>query len=192
MDARLTDEALLARYRDGDTEAFAVLVGRYRRELLAYLGRYLGDRTDAEDAFQNTFLQLHRRAHLFDVRRRFRPWLYTVANHQAIDLIRKTQRLKGHSVNSRHSHESDETFASLLLAPDDGENVAECREVIEKAIWGIGKARRTAIMMIYFRGLKYRDAAQHLGIPDGTLKTRVHSGLLEMRRILERQKSVIY
>lgn len=188
----MTDEALLARYRDGDTEAFAVLVGRYRRELLAYLGRYLGDRTDAEDAFQNTFLQLHRRAHLFDVRRRFRPWLYTVANHQAIDLIRKTQRLKGRSVNSRHSHESDETFASLLLAPDDGENVAECREVIEKAIWGIGKARRTAIMMIYFRGLKYRDAAQHLGIPDGTLKTRVHSGLLEMRRILERQKSVIY
>ena len=54
--------------------------------------RFLGDAALAEDAFQNTFLQVHSKSHLFDGKRKFRPWLYTIATNQAIDLQRRNKR----------------------------------------------------------------------------------------------------
>src|SRR4029453_1322817 len=86
---RFSDEELLAGYRIGYTAAFTELVHRYERELYNYLRRYLGDATLAEDVFQNTFLQLHVKLDLYDKGRLVRPWLYTIATHQAIDALRK-------------------------------------------------------------------------------------------------------
>ncbi len=83
----LSDEELLIRYRHtDDRELFAELVYRYERELFAYLARYLGDRQQAEDAFQATFLQVHLKGDSFESDRKFRPWLYTIATRQAIDI----------------------------------------------------------------------------------------------------------
>src|SRR5262245_22167141 len=80
--ALATDEQLLLQYRDTrDPDAFAILVRRYERELFNYLRRYLRNADQADDVFQATFLQVHRRCHLFDKNRRLRPWLYSIANH---------------------------------------------------------------------------------------------------------------
>ncbi|MBI3469295.1 MAG: sigma-70 family RNA polymerase sigma factor, partial [Planctomycetes bacterium] len=88
-----SDELLLRSYRDkGDRAAFEELVHRYERELYSYLRRYLGDADLAEDVFQATFFQVHQKCHLFEDRRSFRPWLYTIATHQAIDALRKLRR----------------------------------------------------------------------------------------------------
>ena len=84
--AGLSDEELLGRYRkQGDRQAFAVLVHRYERELYSYLRQYLGDATLAEDAFQATFLQVHLKCDQFEEGRKFRPWVYTIATNQAIN-----------------------------------------------------------------------------------------------------------
>ena len=89
----MTDEQLLLAYRtDGAAAAFETLVHRYERELYNYLRRYLGDATLAEDVFQNTFLQFHLKLDLYEKGRMVRPWLYTIATHQAIDALRKTGR----------------------------------------------------------------------------------------------------
>ena len=87
-----TDEQLLAEYRAGDKTKFAVLVMRYQRELYHFLVRFLGDRAAAEDVFQETFLQVHQSAEQFDLSRRFRPWLFTIAANKARDLIRSQAR----------------------------------------------------------------------------------------------------
>src|SRR3989304_4903459 len=88
--AQASDELLLRRYRDkGDRAAFEELVHRYERELYSYLRRYLGDADLAEDVFQTTFLQVHQKCSQFQDGRSFRPWLYTIATHQAIDALRK-------------------------------------------------------------------------------------------------------
>lgn len=87
-----TDEQLLADYREGDRKAFQQLVERHQRELFHFLVRFLGNRAAAEDVFQETFLQVHQSADQFDVERRFRPWLFTIAANKARDLIRSQAR----------------------------------------------------------------------------------------------------
>src|SRR6478736_9046340 len=87
-----SDEELLLRFRRGETEAFGILVRRYERELYGYLRRYLGDGSLAEDVFQNTFLQLYVKSNQYEAGRPVRPWLYTIATHQAIDALRRSAR----------------------------------------------------------------------------------------------------
>ena len=85
-----TDVELLLAFRaSGDEKLFARLVKRYERELYNYLRRFLGDAAIAEDAFQQTFLHVYMKCEQFDAKRRFRPWLYTVATNSAIDLQRR-------------------------------------------------------------------------------------------------------
>src|SRR5690606_26922446 len=74
-----TDEQLLSDYRNGDRRSFQRLVDRHQRELYHFLVRFLGNRASAEDIFQETFLQVHQSADQFDIERRFRPWLFTIA-----------------------------------------------------------------------------------------------------------------
>src|SRR5438874_2093441 len=87
-----SDEQLLADYRGGDKSRFTELMRRYQRELYHFLVRFLGDRAAAEDVFQESFLQVHQSAGQFDVSRRFRPWLFTIAANKARDLIRSQAR----------------------------------------------------------------------------------------------------
>src|SRR5205807_8576989 len=87
-----SDEDLLARFSNGQREAFGVLVRRYERELFGYLRRYLGDSNLADDVFQNTFLQLYTKAGQYEPGRPVRPWLYTIATHAAIDALRRQGR----------------------------------------------------------------------------------------------------
>jgi RNA polymerase sigma-70 factor (ECF subfamily) len=95
------DEELLATYAaTGSRAVFEELVRLYEREMYSYLYNYLGDAQLAEDAFQNTFLQLHRKCHQFEPGRRLRPWLYTIAGNQAVDLLRRNRRHKAASLST--------------------------------------------------------------------------------------------
>src|SRR3954453_10082195 len=87
-----SDEELMRRFRCGQREAFGVLVRRYEGELYGYLRRYLGDGNLADDVFQNTFLQLYTKIGKYEQGRPVRPWLYTIATHQAIDALRRNGR----------------------------------------------------------------------------------------------------
>ena len=113
--SQLTDEELLARYKSaGDRLAFEGLVQRYERELYSYLRRYLGDATLAEDAFQATFLQVHLKMDRFDPERKFRPWLYTIATHQAIDAQRRNKRHRMVSLDRRNQSDIEGDVGSLM------------------------------------------------------------------------------
>src|SRR5205807_10356765 len=95
-----SDEDLLARFSNGQREAFGQLVRRYERELYGYLRRYLGDTNLADDVFQNTFLQLYTKIGQYETGRPVRPWLYTIATHQAIDALRRNGRHQASSLDS--------------------------------------------------------------------------------------------
>jgi RNA polymerase sigma-70 factor (ECF subfamily) len=89
----ISDEELFIRYRDSAApDDFNELVRRYERELFRYLARYIGNPTLAEDVFQNTFLQVHLKRGLYEDGRPVRPWLYSIATHQAVDALRKAGR----------------------------------------------------------------------------------------------------
>jgi len=180
----MTDEELLAEYRlAGSPQVFAALVQRYERELYNYLRRFLANTVLAEDAFQATFMQVHLKCHLFDDARKVRPWLYTVATNQAIDIQRRNRRHRLVSLDrvSRTEHQELGSLVNLLRSkevdPGDQLEQSEKKEWIREAVAALPEQLSTAVRLVYFRGLKYREAAEELSVPVGTVKSRVHSAV---------------
>lgn len=187
--SELTDEDLLRIYRqEGNRQAFSELVHRYERELYSYLRRYLGDQVMAEDAFQATFLQVHLKCDQFEDGRRVRPWLYTIATNQAIDAQRRNRRHRMVSLDRRAGSEADEedlgTLMDLLVSketgPADRLEADERREWIRQALGELPEPLLHAVTLIYYQGLKYREAAEILDVPVGTVKSRLHTAILKL------------
>ena len=178
-----SDEALLIRYREtGDEQLFASLVGRYERELYSYLRRYLGNAEHAEDAFQAAFLQLHLKCDQFQEGRRLRPWLYMIATNKAIDLQRRNKRHQILSLNGNRATSEDGGQLLDLLVGDEPNPLAELNRS-ERGRWvsshlsEMPEHLRLVVHLVYFQGLKYREAAEVLSIPVGTVKSRLHAAI---------------
>lgn len=182
----MSDEDLVAEYRSHGTRGcFDELVHRYERELYSYLRRFLGDATMAEDAFQATFLQVHLKCDQFEAGRKVRPWLYTIATNQAIDMQRRGKRHKLISLDRRESNDDDAgTLVNLLkskeLAPTSNLETDERQQWIRGAIAELPEQLRAAVNLIYYQGLKYREAADILKVPVGTVKSRLHTAVLKL------------
>lgn len=187
-----TDEELLLGYRSrGDRRAFGELVHRYERELFGYLRHYLGDAEQAEDVFQQTFLQVHLKCEQFEPGRKVRPWLYTIATNQAIDLQRRNRRHRMASLDRRIGGDSEDeagALAQLLDSPEPGParaaQLAESREQVRSAVEDLPEPTRQVVILVYFQGLKYREAAQVLSIPVGTVKSRLHTAIHKLSETL--------
>lgn len=186
-----SDEDLLRRCRSGrDPAAFESLVRRYETELFSYLRRYLGNAEMAEDVFQATFLQVHLKQDQFEEGRRFRPWLYTIATNQAIDAQRRNKR---HRMVSLDNHAGDDDIGTLVdMLAGNGQTASEqlqaeeARDWVRSAVDELPEPLRAALVLVYHQGLKYREAADVLGIPVGTVKSRLHSALLKLNESWQR------
>ena len=137
----VTDEQLLIEYRKtGDRELFAQLVYRYEGELFGFLKRYLRDAELAEDVFQRTFLKVHLKCDQFQEGRKFRPWLYGIATHAAIDAKRRAKRRPTISLDT--PRESNDQFVGPLAdllenngpGPEENFEREELREQVRKTI----------------------------------------------------------
>jgi RNA polymerase sigma-70 factor (ECF subfamily) len=187
----LTDEQLLVEYRrTGDRDRFTQLVRRYERELFSYLRRYLGNAEMAEDVFQAAFLQIHLKCDQFEAGRKFRPWLYTIATNQAIDAQRRNRRHRMVSLNQTGGSHDDADVGALIdlmvsddVDPLDRVDEAERRELVQQALDELPEHLRTAVHLVYYQGLKYREAAEVLSVPVGTVKSRLHTAILKLTDI---------
>ncbi len=183
-----SDEELLARFRRGETEAFGALLRRYERELYGYLRRYLGDSDLAEDVFQNTFLQLYIKSGQYEIGRPVRPWLYTIATHQAIDALRRNGRHQALSLDQNQKELADGEVRSLLEllesrgpGPLDLAQGEERRERVRASVDRLPEFLRQVVILAYYQGLKYREIADILDIPVGTVKSRLHAALVKLQ-----------
>lgn len=180
------DEDLLRRFRvDDDTAAFESLVHRYEQELFSYLRRYCGNAEMAEDVFQATFLQVYLKKENFEDGRRFRPWLYTIATNQAIDAQRRNRRHRMVSIDQRANGDDDvgalvEMLAGRDQTADDQMADEESREWVRSAVADLPESLKSTVLLVYHQGMKYREAADVLGIPVGTVKSRLHAALLKL------------
>ena len=186
--ATYSDEELMARFCRGQTEMFGVLLRRYERELYGYLRRYLGDSDLAEDVFQNTFLQLYVKSSQYDIGRPVRPWLYTIATHQAIDALRRNGRHQALSLDQNQQELHDGEVRSLLElleargpGPLDAAQGEERRERVRASVDALPDFLRQVVVLAYYQGLKYREIAEILGIPVGTVKSRLHAALVKLQ-----------
>jgi RNA polymerase sigma-70 factor (ECF subfamily) len=192
-----SDEDLLVRFCRGETEAFGLLVRRYERELYGYLRRYLGDGSLAEDVFQNTFLQLYIKSAQYEPGRPVRPWLYTMATHQAIDALRRNGRHQAVSLEQRREEPGEGESTTLLEmietrgpGPLDQASEQERRERVRASVDRLPDFLRQVLILAYYQGLKYREIAEILEIPVGTVKSRLHAALVKLQEAWSESASV--
>ncbi|MEO2045478.1 MAG: RNA polymerase sigma factor [Pirellulales bacterium] len=180
----------------GQQNLFATLVKRYERELYNYLRRFLADAVMAEDVFQATFLQVHVKRDMFESGRKFRPWLYTVATNQAIDAQRRNRRHRRLSLDQAYHQGTDgqgrEGAGSLLdvVVGRESDPALTCEQMehsqwIREAVTSLPEPLQKAVQLVYFRGMKYADAASIMSIPVGTVKSRLHSAIRSLGRSWE-------
>jgi RNA polymerase sigma-70 factor (ECF subfamily) len=138
----------------------------------------------AEDVFQATFLQVYLKKEGFEEGRRFRPWLYTIATNQAIDAQRRNRRHRMVSLDQRTGDDDVGALVEMLAGrdqtADDRMAGEEAKEWVRSAVQDLPDALRSALVLVYHQGMKYREAADVLGIPVGTVKSRLHSALLKL------------
>ncbi|MCE5324854.1 MAG: sigma-70 family RNA polymerase sigma factor [Planctomycetaceae bacterium] len=176
------DIQFLQRYLDGDQEAFAALIDLYRNELYNFLARFTGDPALAEDIFQETFLQLHLSAALFDQTKRLKPWLFTIAANKARDALRSRSRRRAVSLDvavdsSAESISYGNLIPSDVPPPEESLSNLEVQEAVQNIVDEMPEHLRVVLLMSYFHGMPYKEIAEILDAPLGTIKSRIHAAV---------------
>ena len=181
--SKLTDGELLTRYIEGEEAAFNEIVSRYKNGLYAFLRMFLNRRELVEDVFQETFLQLFNSRESFDTNRPLRPWLFTIAANKAKDALRKWQRKNAIPIGTMTDSEemsfddmlnsvtSDSTMPYEELQKD--ETALRVRRIISD----MPENLREILVFAYFNRFSYKQMAEILSIPIGTVKSRLHTAV---------------
>ena len=180
--AERTDEFLLNAYTGGDREAFAQLMERYRSELHGFLSRFLGSSSAADDVFQETFLQVHLAAGQFDSTRTFKPWLFTIAANKARDWHRRQKRRRAASLDAPAGGDADgarmvDLMQSDAEAPADMLEGTETRQRVKEVVDDLPALYREVLQLNYFQRMSYQQISEVLGVPLGTVKSRLHAAV---------------
>lgn len=176
-----TDEELLAGIQAGRHDLFGVLVRRYERELYGYLRRYVGSDDLAADVFQNTFVAVFTKVGQYQPGRPARPWLYTIATHQAIDALRRRNRRADRRGGDPAADKPPlDSLPALAAGPVEEAEAAELRTRMRAAVDELPELLRQVIILAYFQGLRYQEIADALDIPLGTVKSRLHAAMARL------------
>ena len=188
------DGELLAAFLAGDEVAFATLVGRYSPELYQFIARFVQNSAVAEDVVQETFVQVYQSAAGFDPTRRFRPWLFTIAANKARDHLRSRARKREVSLSAGHQAATHDEGASYLdfladdsLSPHEVLEGAEQREAVRKIVSQMPDHLREILVLGYYQRFPYKEIAEVLAIPLGTVKSRLHAAVSHFAAAYQRE-----
>jgi RNA polymerase sigma-70 factor (ECF subfamily) len=177
--AHLSDEAVVALAARSDDVAFAELYDRYGRVAFGLALRILRDETLAEDAVQEAFLAIWRGAARFlPERGKASTWILTLVHRRAVDLVRREHRRRAEPLDEREpaaAESSAEDVAWLRLE----------RERVQAALRQLTDPQREAIELAYYGGFTQAELAERLGLPLGTIKSRMFAGLTRLSELLD-------
>ena len=180
---KLTDGELLSLYIEGEETAFSEIVSRYKNGLYAFLRMFLNRKELVEDVFQETFLQLFNSKDSFDTSRPLRPWLFTIAANKAKDALRKWQRKNAIPIGTMTDSE-DMSFDDMLNSvtsdstmPYDQLQKDETALRVRRIISDMPENLREILVFAYFNRFSYKQMAEILSIPIGTVKSRLHTAV---------------
>jgi RNA polymerase sigma-70 factor (ECF subfamily) len=178
-DRRAEEAALLLRIGDKDERAIEALYERYSGPLFSLAFQVTRADRFAQEVVQEVFVAVWKDAGRFDPSRgALSSWLFSLARHKAIDLVRKEANVRKHTAD---------VDLELREADDDVDEEAWLRvrrDAVHAAITKLPEAQRAALQMAFFGGLTHVEVAEELGIPLGTAKTRIRTALLKLREIL--------
>jgi RNA polymerase sigma-70 factor (ECF subfamily) len=170
------EAALVERVRRGDPAAFDGLVTRYMRRAFAVAYRLMGQREDAEDLVQETFLAVLEKVHTFEAGRAFSPWFFRILVNRGLN-ARKSRSL-------RTVEEIPESAASSLASPEREAERAELRGELGRAMQALPDRQRTIVRLFELEGFASPEIAEILGISEGTVRWHLHEARKTLRQAL--------
>ena len=186
-DAKMSpsDEELIARFQDGDVYAFEQIVHRYKNPLINFVYHYLGDRIDAEDVIQETFLRVFKNKHLYKNIAKFSTWIYTIASNLAKTELRRRRRRRMLSLTQMGYEDRDYDLPDVMLSPERIVGGEMKEQMIRKEIDSLPVKFREVVILRDVQEFSYEEISRILNIPIGTVKSRVNRGRLRLQKKLQ-------
>ncbi len=181
-----SDDALIARVRGGEREAFGLLVERYKRSIYNLGYRLLGSSQDADDAAQETFLRAYTRLATYTPDGRFGAWLSAICSHWCIDTMRSRRR-RVQTVDLGRVPESDR-FISQMTGPEESALMSDSRDEVQGWLAALPQQYRTVLTLRYFQELSYNEIAEVLGEPVSTIRMRLFRGRNLLGQVVARDE----
>ena len=176
----LSDEALVALVARGDEDALAELYDRVGRTAFGLAHRVLRDERHAEDAVQEAFLAVWRTAASFRAERaKASTWILTLVHRRAVDLVRREERRAVEPLTE------DTELAQTTEGTEEAAWLRFERERVQSALKQLPDTQREALELAYYGGFSQSELAERLGVPLGTIKSRMFAGLARLREILD-------
>ena len=178
----LDDHAVMERLKTGDQTAMTALVVRFQHELVGFFFNHCWDQTIAEELAQDCFVNCFRARERWQPTAKVRTYLYRIAHNLWIDHLRRQRKL----VSIDHEDEDGGSLASELAAPetrvDRGPaHDAEVRERVREALERLSPGHRDVFLLANNQGMRYHEISAVLGIPEGTVKSRMHHAVRILR-----------
>jgi len=180
-----SDESIVELVKNGDAEAFGLLVHKYQDRIYSTILNYVSSIEDASDLAQETFVKAYSAMHRFQGTSAFYTWLYRIAINTAIDHLRKRPGVRVDSLeDDRFQEVGFEPAAGPSADPQHALATKEERKILKQAIGLLSEKLRTALILHDIEGLSQEEVAAVLDCPVGTVKSRVSRARCELRAIL--------
>jgi len=183
------DAALMLLVKQGDTEAFAELMDKYKQPVMNVVYRMLRDATEAEDVAQNVFVQVYRSASRYQVASKFSTWLFTIARNLCLNEIRRRSRHPAESLEAPNPAMEGEAWRQFedtkTFGPPDKVLHGELEEKIELALMELPENQRLAILLCRQDELSYEQIADVLGCSLSATKSLIHRGREALKQKLK-------
>jgi len=191
-------QVLVERCLKGDSFAWSELVKAHHRRVYSLCYRFTGSPADAEDLTQEVFLKVYGNLRAFDLTRgTFQTWLTTMTRNLLVDYFRRSRALRvTDSIDAGWDGDGDEVPLTQRLAqsgptPHDRAVQKEIEKMVQDALTKISPELREAVILRDLQDMDYKEIAQVLHIPEGTVKSRISRGRAELARLLERNKGQV-
>ncbi len=187
-----SDNHLIARTLAGETEAFSILVRRWERPIYSLTLRMLGRDEDARDACQEAFLAAFRNLSKFRGDAKFSSWMYRIALNACHTRLRSSNGLVSYSLDAEdeHGHRRDVADTKLESLPDQLQRT-EQTQIIRRALQALPPEMRQVIVMKEYEEMTFAEIADVLGLPTSTVKSRLYTGLQQMRLRLNHLREAV-
>ena len=178
-----SDQTLIEKICQRDAVAFETLFARYQEPVRQHIARIVRDENATEDLVQETFLRVWTRADQWAGRGEFKGWLYRIGTNVALNHLRTVRRHRQQPLEIHTDDADDEEQLSsephwMVDARSPGPGVvleqAERRDLLWQLVDGLPKGKREVLYLVYRSGMDLREVAAEIGIPEGTVKSRLH------------------
>lgn len=181
------EKRLIKKIKKGDHQAFAEMVDKYKNSVYVICLRMVGNRQEAEDLSQETFLRAYRYIGQFDMERKFSTWLFRIATNLSIDYLRR--RKLGVSLDAEIPGTEGLSLEAMLPdedvpLPDEQTVRNEQERMVQQEIEHLPEKYRTAVVLKYIEDLSLKEISDIMEIPVATVKTRIHRGREILRKYL--------